>query len=254
MKEKEAEKIEEPKNQPAPKVDQAPKQEKKDNKLLSVPPPPIDLNESGMLAPKNSNDLYRVAAQLLKGGGVPKSYTSVEQVISAWNFAAQLKLPPQVAIRNIAIIEGTPSLFGDLPLAMVQRSGELEEFEEFIINKEYKKICYENINLGDEPFAGVVIAKRKGKTSRSYSFSVEDAKVAGLWGKTSSTGKKLTWSAYPKVMLIRRSRGMMIKSDFADILSGASICEYDFNFAPDMRDVTDSEAESGSSVLNKPSA
>lgn len=210
----------------------------------------IPLNKGGMVVPQNANDLWRLARQLLVGKGVPRSYTTVEQVIAGWNFAASLKLPPQVSLRNIAVIEGTPSLFGDLPLALVQRSGELIFFDEFIVDKDYKKICYENKNLDTEPFAGICIGQRKGMEKKSYSFSVEDAKTAGLWGKTSSSGKMMPWKAYPKVMLCRRPRAMMIKTDFADVLSGASIAEYDFNEAPDLRDVTPGTEGTGASILN----
>lgn len=210
----------------------------------------IPLSKGGLVEPKNTDDLWRLARQLLIGRGVPKNYTTVEQVIAGWNFAASLKLAPQVALRNIAVIEGTPSLFGDLPLGLCQRTGELDFFDEFIVDAKYEKISFENKNLNAEPFAGICIAQRKGKEKKSYSFSVDDAKKAGLWGKTSSSGKLMPWSAYPKVMLCRRSRAMMIKTDFADVLSGASIAEYDFNEAPDLRDVTPQREESGASLLN----
>lgn len=228
-----------------PPPEQPPQEAKK-----SGPGDLIPLNKGGMVMPQNANDLWRLARQLLVGRGVPKNYTTVEQVIAGWNFAASLKLPPQVSLRNIAVIEGTPSLFGDLPLGLCHRSGDLEEFEEFIVDKDYKTISYENKNLNTEAFAGICVAKRKGKKSKSYSFSVDDAKKAGLWGKTSSTGKLMPWSAYPKVMLLRRARAMMIKTDFADVLSGASIAEYDFNEAPDLRDVTPSPEGTGASILN----
>lgn len=211
-------------------------------------PAPILVGEDGQLMPRTANQLATVAKQLLMGKGVPRGYTTVEEVIAGWSFAAQLKLPPQVALRNIALIEGTPSLFGDLPLALARRTGELEYFEEFVCNAKYDKICFENKNLGEEVFAGVCVAKRKGTDKRSFTFTVDDAKTAGLWGKISSTGKKLPWSAYPKVMIQRRARSMMLKELFADVLSGASIAEYDHNQAPDLRDVNE---ESGSDILNK---
>lgn len=228
----------------------------------ATPPPPptpeptkqqpslIPINEHGQMMPQDHSQLARLAQQMLRGGMVPKGYDTVEKVITAWNFAASLKLIPSVAIRNIAVIDGTPSMYGDLPLSLAQRSGELEEFAEFCFDKDYQRMSFENKNLNAEPFGAVCIMKREGREKQSYSFTVEDAKKAQLWGKTSSSGKLMPWSAYPKTMLVRRARSMAIKTEFADQISGAAITEYDFNEAPDMRDVTPEE-EAGSKTLNK---
>lgn len=215
-----------------------------DNVMQMKAPSLIPVNEHGQMMPQDHSQLVRLAQQMLKGGMIPRGYNTVEQVVTAWNLAASLRLAPAIAIRNIAVIDGSPSLFGDLPLALVQRSGELEYFEEYIFDKDYKKICFENQNLSNEVFGAVCFMQRKGQDKHSYSFSVDDAKKANLWGKTSGSGKLMPWSAYPKVMLTRRARSIAIKTEFAHILSGASIAEYDFNEAPDMRDVTFDETSS----------
>lgn len=234
-----------------PETPQAPPEEKKEIEVPKKSVSAIPVNKDGQLEPQNSSQLASLALQMLKGGMVPKGYNTVEKIITAWNLAASLKLAPALAIRNIAVIEGSPSLFGDLPLALVQRSGELVFFEEFLFDAQYKKLSFENKNLDVEVYGAVCIMQRKGQEKHSFSFTVEDAKTAGLWNRKSQSGGLMPWSAYPKVMLIRRARSMAIKSEFAHVLSGAAITEYDLNELPDMRDVSDLQSESGAAKLNK---
>ena len=50
-------------------------------------------------------------------------------------------------------------------------------------------------------------------------FSEQDAKVAGLWGKSGP------WKQYPKRMLQMRARGFNLRDNFADILGGLITAE-----------------------------
>lgn len=181
---------------------------------------------------------------MIKAKAVPKHLTTSDEVICAWNYAAQLKLPPQASLRNIAVIEGTPSLFGDLPLALAQRHSEYMYYSEFVIDSNYQKICFENKNLDAEIFAAVVLLQRKGmKDPESFSFSVKDAKDAGIYKLKTAKGYDTVWAKYPKDMLIRKARIRALRALFADALSGAGIAE-DWGMTPDLdvsyeRDVTD---------------
>ena len=58
--------------------------------------------------------------------------------------ARELGLKPLIALRQITVIKGTPSVFGDLPLAMVRASGKLEMIDEFRFDKDSKKINLKN--------------------------------------------------------------------------------------------------------------
>lgn len=183
------------------------------------------------LAFSDHTQLVSFIKQMIHAKALPKHLTTVQEVISAWNYAAQLKLPPQPSLRNIAVIQGSPSLFGDLPLALVQRHSDFVYYEEFTIDKDYKKICFENKNLNSEIFGGVVLLQRKGMDKpHSFSFTMQDAQRAGLLGRSGP------WKTYPQVMITRRARIIAIRALFADALSGASIAE-DFGFAPDLQPV-----------------
>lgn len=197
--------------------------------------------ESQGLAPKDHSQLVRFIDQMIAAKALPKHLQTREEVICAWNFAAQLMLPPQPSLRNIAVIEGTPSLFGDLPLALVQRHKDFVSYKEFTIDKEYKPMKFENKNLDADVFAGVVLIQRKGmKEPESFSFTLEDARTAGILKLQTKNGNDTVWKKYLKDMIIRKARIRAIRAHFADALSGAGIAE-DFNYAPDLRDVTPAE-------------
>ena len=63
-------------------------------------------------------------------------------------------------------------------------------------------------------------AQRRGYPAPITStFSVADAKAAGLWGKQGP------WSQYPKRMLAMRARGFALRNAFADVLRGLVTAE-----------------------------
>jgi len=74
-------------------------------------------------------------------------------------------------------------------------------------------------NEGTPNPVAVCVAKRKGRTPVIFKFSVEDAKRAGLWGKTGP------WQAYPKRMMQMRARGFALRDAFADVLTGLITAE-----------------------------
>ncbi len=224
-----------------------------------APPPKADppkanaiaIRKSGTdLVPANHIELLALIDQMIKAGSVPRHLENRLQVLAAWNFAAQLKLPPQPSLRNIAVIEGTPSLFGDLPLSLAQSHKSFLFYREYHITKDYKEISIENKNLDAEIYAGVVEIQRKGmKKPETYYFTRDEALTAGLIAYNEKTktyqarkrngewSPKSPWSSYQGTMYIRRARGKGLKAHFADALCGAGIAEYDFHQAPDLEEI-----------------
>lgn len=210
-------------------VQEAPPVEKK----VEAPAALIPITDNA-LAPTDHNQLIAFIKQMIQAGSIPKHLKTVPEVLCAWNFAAQLKLPPQPSLRNIAVIEGSPSLFGDLPLSLVQRHPDFMFYEEFCINELYEPLCFENKNMETEPWGGVVKLQRKGMDKpQSFTFTRIDADRAGL---ITRARQGMPWHSYRQVMFIRRARIMAIRALFADALTGAGIAE-DFGHAPDLRDV-----------------
>ena len=146
--------------------------------------------------------------------------------MTAMQFALELGLKPLTALRQIAVVQGTPSLFGDLPLSLCFASGLVETINEFLVDKDGKEISVANGNTLAEAVGAVCQMRRKGDPNQiERFFTLEDAKRAGL-------GNSPTWKAYPKYMLKYRARSQALKDKFPDALNGVSIAEYDFNSKP----------------------
>ncbi len=231
-----------------------------------APPPPVEPKKAVViaipegqtaLAPADHNQLLAFIDRMIEAKSVPKHFTNRLQVFAAWNYAAQLKLPPQPSLRNIAVIDGVPSLFGDLPLSLAQNHPDFKFYNEYVITEDYLEISVANRNLDAPIFSGVVEMQRKGMAKpTTYTFTIKDAETAGLirWNDHTNrwTGVKRDgtwkdgspWTHYLGTMLIRRARGKAVKAHFADALCGAGIAEYDHHIAPDLeelREVNDSE-------------
>lgn len=223
---------------------------KQENKAVATAEP-IKANELGAVVGRDNREIMRVISQLMKSDALPSWYKSPEQVFLCWNLAASLGLRPQPALQNICMINDTPYLFGDLPLTLANMTRELLDCKVFVCDGEYNEIGFDNKNLNAEPFSGVCMIHRKGREKKTFTFSVEDAKNAKLWMKTSSSGKASPWVLYPKIMLMRRALGMALKFEFADALKGALLQGYDNNEPPpNLKDVTDTRKDPAAD-LNK---
>lgn len=188
--------------------------------------PSIRADEKGVLVGSTIEEQFRLATAYYKSRMLPAHYDSPEKVLTAMQLCFELGLKPLTGMRQIAVINGVPCLYGDLPLAVVRASGKLERIKEFFIDKEYKEVCRRNKNLEAEVIGAVCILKRFGKPEEEKVYTVADAKQAKLWGTK-------VWAVHPKRMLQMRVRNWNLKDNFSDILNGVGIAEYDFNVSPE---------------------
>lgn len=187
---------------------------------------PIALDQAGVIQPSNLDEAWRAAQMYIASKMLPARFDSAAMVVTAMQFAKELRLPGLVSLRQIAVVQGTPCLFGDLPLALVQRDGNLEWIKEFLLDEKGNQISVENKNASAQAVAAVCQAKRKGdKEPIERVFSMDDARKAGLDGGP-------TWKKYPKLMLKYRARSQALKDKFPDSLNGVAIAEYDHHVLP----------------------
>lgn len=208
---------------------------------------PIMVNARGVVQAKDNSELLRYCGALIASAMVPKRFSNPTELFGALMFVRALNLP-DVSIRQVAVIQGTPSLFGDLPLALVQKQGELANFKEQWFDKDYKPVCFENKNLDAEVIGAVCFASRgKSAETQSFSFTIEDARKAGLFPGSPST----PWAKYTKLMLRYKARSIMLKSLFADTINGLSIAEYDHDILGDenMRTVESTTGAANNEIL-----
>lgn len=187
----------------------------------------IKVDDRGSFLPQNIEEAFRVANAFHKSGLLPARFTSAEMVLTAMQFVLELGLKPLTAMRQLAVVQGTPTIFGDLPLSLCYASSYLESIREYVIAKDGKEICVANGNLNEAAWGAVTIVKRRGDPNILESFfTMDDAEKAGLI-------KSPTWQKYPKRMLRYRARSQALKDKFPDALNGISILEYDFNQTED---------------------
>ena len=169
-------------------------------------PQPIAMNENGITF-SSIEDLYRWGNAVVRSGLAPKGLDSPEKVIVATQYGLELGLSPMTALSHIAVINGKPTLYGDAALGLVKKSGLLEDFEE-VIEKSGSEIT------------AVCRSKRfNQKTPVTSRFSVEDARRAGLWGKTGP------WKTHPERMLKYKARAFNLRDNFPDVLCGIHLFE-----------------------------
>lgn len=200
--------------------------------LKSVPTALAVDPKSQLITARDNSELVRIIKTFMAGGALPKSLDTEPKVIAAWQMAASLNVPPAIAIQNMAFINGTLSIWGQLPKALAEATGQLQDFKLFLIDEECVEICLKNKNLKSPIWAAVCQIKRKDRSWNEYVFSLDDAKKAGL------TSKQGPWQQYTAIMLRRRATAMALKFEFPDALMGVSIAEYDSDQAPDLKDVT----------------
>lgn len=179
----------------------------------------------GVLIGATLDEQWRIATAFSQGGLLPKGIDTPQKAFTAIQFAVSLGLPPATALRQIAIVNGVPSLWGDLPLALVNKRPDFEYKKELVFDKDYNEICFTNKNLDAEPYGAVCKLKRRGKPEVEGSFTIRESQKAGL-------SQKDNWKKYPKRMLIYRARATAIKDSFPDAINGAGIAEYDHNVLP----------------------
>lgn len=153
----------------------------------------------------------KVAETLAKSDMVPKDYRGKpDNVLVAMEMGYQLGLPVAQCLQDIAVINGRPALWGDGLLALALSHPDCKDIKEFPTYNEDGSICLKY----------TCIVTRKGHEPHEKSFTLQQAKQAGLLGKPGP------WTQYPERMLQMRAR-VAIKDKFADALRGFKVVEID---------------------------
>lgn len=207
---------------------------------------PLVLHEKNQqIVARDQAELYRLINVFMQGNAFPKTLDTPAKAVAAWQVAASLGLPPMVCMANLAIINGSIAMWGQLPKALAERTGEMEDFQIFLIDKAQKRISQEAGNLGEEPWGAVCRVKRKGRALNEYVFTENDAKRAGLLNKSGP------WKEYRPVMYQRRATAFAMKMEFPDALMGVPVAEYDLDAAPDLKDVSPRGDDRSNEIANK---
>ncbi len=159
----------------------------------------------GALIPQDIDQAFRIAQALAHSGMTPNGFKSPETCFVAIMAGAELGLPPFQSLQSFAIINNRPTLWGDALMAVVRTNGfKVREWLE---------------GAGDDMEAFCEVIRPDNGDVAEASFSVSDAKTAGLWKKGGP------WTTNPKRMLKMRARAFAIRDGAADVLRGFQIRE-----------------------------
>lgn len=173
------------------------------------------------IVPQSMEDAYRLAKAVVAARMAPKGLDTPEACMIAILHGLEVGLTPMAALQRIAVVNGRPTIWGDGAIGLVWASGLCVSLNESLTGTQ---------SAGDDLLATCTV-RRKGQADPIVgTFSVADAKKAGLWGKGGP------WTQYPKRMLQMRARAFALRDGFADVLGGLYLRE-EFD-GGEMRDIT----------------
>jgi hypothetical protein len=155
------------------------------------------------IVPRNLEEVWRIATAVCQAGLAPKGLEGPERVSVAIMTGLEVGMTPMAAIQRIAVVNGRAVIWGDGALGLVKASGLLLSIEEFT----EKDVAY------------CIVHRRGEQKAVQRTFSVADAKTAGLWGKSGP------WTNYPARMLQMRARAFALRDVFPDVLGGLYVGE-----------------------------
>jgi hypothetical protein len=160
--------------------------------------------------PRSDFDVIKEQAQiLLESGFLPKAIDTVPKAVAIAMHGAELGIPIWTALNNINVIQGKPSASPQLMLALINRSGQLEDM---------------SIDVNDD--RAIVTMKRKGRTAHIEEFSMADARqmmtteyVNGQ-RKQIPLAEKYNWKQMPQTMMKWRAVAACARVAFPDCILG----------------------------------
>lgn len=169
--------------------------------LPAVKPDLPQMGERGIEI-RNLDDLFKMASWIFASPFKPKACDSPAAIAVQIQFGMELGLGVMASVRNIAVINGQPSIYGPIGLGIVRASGLLEDF-----NQHFEG------TWPQDNFKAVCMVKRRGEHPITKEWSVVDDKIAGLWMVN-------VHKTFPKDMLMYRATWRALYAGFADKLKG----------------------------------
>ncbi len=148
--------------------------------------------------PTSGDQAFEMAKRLVASRLLPKAVATPEAAFAIIVAGRELGMTAMQSLRGIHIIEGKTVLSSDTMLALALRDERCEYFK--IVASCAEVACFET--------------KRRGAPEPTrMSFSIDEAKVAGLLGKDN-------WRKYPAAMLRARCIAALARAVYPDIFMG----------------------------------
>jgi hypothetical protein len=203
--------------------------------LTHVSPNVVPLRSGSKIAgivPTSIEEIFRLATAVAKSGLAPSTLRTPESITVAIMHGMELGLPPMMALSSIAVVNGRPTVYGSAVPALLLSKG-------FRID--------ETVSGDNDERAATCTVTRPDGAKVARSFSIADAKLAGLWGKAGP------WKQYPDRMLQMRARGYAARDGAADVLAGLYIAEeiQDIDTTPKRKSSAESKRDGTTERFNQ---
>ena len=152
---------------------------------------------STALEPQSINEALLVAGHLAKSGVLGRAVQKPEAALAVIMAGRELGMTAMQSLRSIHVIEGRVTLSSDAMLALVKRSPACKSFR--LLESTAKVATYET--------------ERVNEGTTKMSFTIEEAKAAGLTGKDN-------WTKYTAAMLRARCIASLARAVYPDVLMG----------------------------------
>ena len=153
-------------------------------------------------------DAYQFAKYVVASRLAPSGLDTPEKVLVAVQTGMEAGLKPMSALRSVYVVNGAPAWRGDAALGLIRASGLLKDFARRWDGKGDDEAC-------------TVVMERKGGGSVTETFSIQDAKDAGLLPAKDGS----PWKKYRRRMLYYRALGFAARDLFSDVLGNLHIAE-----------------------------
>jgi hypothetical protein len=157
------------------------------------------------IVPSTIEEVFRLGELIAQSGLAPNGIKTPQAITVVLLKGLEIGMPPMAAMECFGVINGKACLYGDgIPALLWSRGFDIEETEAAGEGEARKSTC--------------TVTRPNGKKV-TRSFSVEQAQVAGLWGKAGP------WKQYPDRMLAMRARAFAARDAASDVLKGIPLFE-----------------------------
>jgi len=193
-----------------------------------------------------SSEVKELAYMLYMGGATPRGVDRWEKLVPMLIAGAELGLGPMQSVKGLTPpVNGACSLFGDIGLALIRASGELESMTESIEGE-------------GEARKAVCTVKRRGYEARRFEYPLALAMklksyqfATGINPKTKQPGGG-PWLDDPDNMLMWRARWRAWRTEFTDVLHGLGGAEEESEAITVEATVTQTAAPSQQAIAASP--
>jgi len=148
------------------------------------------------ITPSEFEIAVSMARTLTASGLLPSTVSSPEKAVAIILAGRELGIAPWQALSTINVISGKPTISPQLMLALIERSGQLEQ-----------------IAVTDDGTTCTVVLRRRGRAAHTETFSMTDASAMGL-------ALKDNWKKQPKIMRRWRAVAAAARIVFPDVILG----------------------------------